>query len=84
MKINIPCSSCGCQTCDAKNKSGDDVIIQICSCNDGSGNYDIEITPKHGGVSIYETHRCPSQEIEICLSNRFDIDIDSINHECSN
>jgi hypothetical protein len=80
--INIPCPQCGCQTCDATTNSGEPVEIRICNCNDGSGNYDVTITPKNGGPSSYHTYRCPKFEIESCLTSSFNINMNSINHYC--
>jgi len=84
MKINIPCPDCGCQTCAAKTKTGEAVTIQICRCNDGSGEYEVSIIPIDGSDIQNEKHQCPSSEIETCISNRFDVDIESMSHNCFN
>jgi len=79
-KINIPCS-CGCGKWEAKTKKGDDIIIQICRCQDGSGEYDVSIIDENGKASE-EKHRCSKSEVEGCISNRFNIDVDSMSHNC--
>mgnify|MGYP000359278801 FL=1 len=78
-KITIPCT-CGCGKWLAKNKKGEDVIIQICRCEDGSGDYDVSII--EGGETKEEKHRCTRAEVEDCISNRFNIDLNSMSHNC--
>jgi hypothetical protein len=84
MKINIPCTNCGCQTCEAETKTGEKVSIQICRCNDGSGEFEITINPTNNGEPEYEKHQCPESEIVSCLTSRFNIDLNSMNHQCFN
>jgi hypothetical protein len=82
MKINIPCPHCGCQTFDAKTKTGDPVIIEICRCLDGSGEFTVRIINKDGSPDDYETYRCGKDEIENSLTSRFHIDLETISHKC--
>ncbi|MBK9680361.1 MAG: hypothetical protein IPO69_16085 [Saprospiraceae bacterium] len=84
MKINIPCAQCGCQNCDATTKSGEKVRIEICRCQDGSGEFDVSIIPKDGSQIQNEKHQCAEEEIEKCLTSRFNIDLDTMNHQCFN
>lgn len=84
MKINIPCQNCGCQYCEATTLSGEKMKIEICRCNDGSGEFDVAIYPEDGSLSQYEKHQCPKSEIENCLTARFNINLESINHQCFN
>lgn len=82
--INIPCPSCGCQYCDAVTKTGEKVRIEICRCVDGSNEFDVTIVRNESNMIDYEKHQCSEEEIELCLTSRFNIDINSINHECFN
>lgn len=82
--INIPCSSCGCQYCNAETINGEKVRIEICRCYDGSNEYDVTITSDNNDEIQYEKHQCSSEELENCLISRFNIVIESINHECYN
>ena len=82
--INIPCPSCGCQYCEAETLKGEKVRIEICNCNDGSGDYTISIIPTNGSEIIEEKHQCTKEEIEQCLTSRFNIDLNSMNHQCFN
>lgn len=84
MKINIPCPSCGCQHCEATTISGEKVKIEICSCNDGSGDYNVSISTEDGIHPTHELYRCDPLEIEDCLTSRFKIDLESMNHRCFN
>jgi len=84
MKINIPCPSCGCQSCDAETTTGEEVSIEVCRCNDGSGEFNVNIIPKSKGDVKYEKHQCSESEIESCLTSRFNIDLNSMNHQCFN
>lgn len=81
MKLKIPCESCGCQHCDATTKSGESVHLQICRCEDGSSQFDIMITDENGNT-INETHQCNEKDVEDCLNSRFNIDLESMSHEC--
>jgi hypothetical protein len=82
MKINIPCPHCGCQTCDAKTKTGDPVIIVMCRCLDGSGEFSVEIKKLDGSHLCDETYRCSKDEIENSLTSRFHINLETISHKC--
>ena len=84
MTINIPCPSCGCQYCNAETKLGDKVKLEICTCNDGSGEFEVSIIPSDNIEITYEKHQCSQQDIADCLTNRFNIDLHSMNHHCSN
>lgn len=84
MKINIPCPNCGCQYCEAETKSGDKVKIEICRCNDGSGEFDVSIIPTNVMEVKYEKHQCSEKDITDCLTTRFNIDLNSMNHQCFN
>jgi hypothetical protein len=84
MKINIPCDTCGCQECDATTNNGEKVKISICRCSDGSGQFDVSIEPYDGSEIIYETHQCSKSDIEDCLNNRYNVDLNSMSHECFN
>jgi hypothetical protein len=84
MKINIPCPDCGCQYCDAATVSGEKVKIEICRCNDGSGEFDVTIIPENESDIQHEKHQCSKEEIADCLSVRFNIDLNSMNHQCFN
>ncbi|OJU28180.1 MAG: hypothetical protein BGN92_10035 [Sphingobacteriales bacterium 41-5] len=84
MKINIPCPNCGCQYCEAETKYGKKVKIEICRCNDGSGEFEVSIFPDNGNEPEYEKHQCSQEDIATCLANRFNIDLDSMNHQCFN
>ncbi len=84
MTINIPCPDCGCQTCAAETTDGKKVELQICRCNDGSGEYEITITPENNGEPEYEKHQCPEGDIVDCLTSRFSIDLTSMDHKCFN
>lgn len=84
MKINIPCPNCGCQYCEAETKSGEKVKIEICRCDDGSGEFDVSITPEDESQIQYEKHQCAKEDIEDCLIARFNIDLNSMNHQCFN
>ncbi|WP_298143022.1 hypothetical protein [Flavobacterium sp.] len=82
--INIPCPSCGCQYCEAETLSGEKVRIEICRCNDGSNEFDVTITNDNELETQYEKHQCAKEELESCLISRFNINIKSIDHKCSN
>ena len=82
MKINIPCPTCGCQTCDAETKDGEAIAIEICRCPDGSGDFDVTITPQ-GGEPLFEKHSGPIQDLEDLLAVRYKINLDSIEHNCN-
>lgn len=84
MKVNIPCPNCGCQYCDAETRAGEKVKIEICRCNDGSGEFEISIISDESQETQYEKHQCSENDIAGCLTTRFNIDIDSINHQCFN
>ena len=84
MKINIPCPNCGCQNCEAVTKTGQKVQIEICRCNDGSGEFDVAIIPFGTEERQYEKFQCPEEEIANCLTTRFEIDINGIDHQCFN
>lgn len=84
MKVQIPCPSCGCQYCEALTKDGEKVRIDICRCNDGSGEFDITITHDKQSNIYYEKHQCTEDEISGYLSTRFSNDLDSISHQCFN
>lgn len=84
MKIVIPCPGCGCQYCTATTKSGKKVKIEICRCIDGSGEFDVSIIPEDGSQTQFEKHQCSQEEIENCLSVRFHVDLESMNHKCYN
>ncbi len=81
MKINIQCPTCGCQTCQANTLSGQPVTIEVCSCPDGSGNYDLTIYP-NSGDPMYETYRS-LKDLEDILSSQYEIDLNSIKHDCN-
>ncbi len=81
MKINIPCPTCGCQTCQAKTLSGEKVTIEVCSCPDGSGNYDLTIYHKTSDP-VNETYRS-RKDLEDILSSQYEIDLNSIEHNCN-
>ena len=83
MKINIPCPDCGCQYCEAENKAGEKVTLEICKCNDGSGEFEISIIPENSSETKYEKYQCPENEIAGCLTSRFKIDLNTINHQCN-
>ncbi len=82
--IKIPCPSCRCQYCEATTNSGEKVRIEICRCNDGSGEFDVAIIPSNGGQISNEKHQCSEKEIEQCLTSRFQINLDTMNHKCLN
>jgi hypothetical protein len=82
--IKIPCPSCGCQYCEATTNSGEKVRIEICRCNDGSGDYDVSIIPNDGSQISYEKHQCSEKDIEQCLTSRFKINLETMNHQCFN
>lgn len=82
--INIPCPSCGCQYCEAETNSKEKVRIEICRCDDGSGEFDVTIIPSDGSQIKHEKYQCPEAEIENCLKSRFNIDLDTMYHECTN
>ncbi len=82
MKINIPCSTCGCQTCDAESTDGETIAIEICHCPDGSGDFDVTITPQ-GGDPLFEKHSGPIEDLEDHLAARYKINLDSIEHNCN-
>ena len=84
MKINIPCPNSGCQYCDAETKSGEKIKIEICRCYDGSGEFEVSIIPGDGCEIQYEKHQCGKDDIENCLTARFNIDLNSMNHQCFN
>ncbi|MGB4773315.1 MAG: hypothetical protein WBP58_17755 [Chitinophagaceae bacterium] len=84
MVINIPCPSCGCQYCDAQTKAGEKVKIEICRCDDGSGEFEVTIQHHSTGQVAYEKHQCAKEDIAGCLTSRFNIDLDSMSHECFN
>ncbi len=80
--INIPCPNCGCNFLEATNLVGERVEIQICSCNDGSGEYEVIITVN--GSKSHEKFQCAVKEIENCLKSRFHINMNTIKYECCN
>jgi hypothetical protein len=82
--INIPCPSCGCQYCDATTILNEKVKIEICRCFDGSGEFNVSIIPRDGSQILYEKHQCSEKEIEQCLTSRFKINLETINHQCFN
>ncbi len=84
MRINIPCPNCGCQYCDAETKAGEKVKIEICRCDDGSGEFEVAIF--HVATNHYENqkYQCTKDEIAGCLNSNFNIDLDSMNHKCFN
>lgn len=82
--INIPCPTCGCQYCDAETKTGKKVKIEICRCQDGSGEFDVTIIHSESGETTYEKHQCPKEDISDCLTSRFNIDLNTMHHECFN
>lgn len=84
MKVNIPCPNCGCQYCEAETKAGEKVRIEICRCQDGSGEFDVSIIPNEDGEIKYEKNQCSENDIAGCLASRFDIDLNSMNHQCFN
>lgn len=84
MIINIPCPNCGCQYCEAETKSGEKVRIEICRCNDGSGEFDVSIIPAVESEIKYEKHQCSQKDIADCLAARFNVDLNSMNHQCFN
>lgn len=84
MTINIPCPNCGCQYCDAETKLGNRVKIEICRCNDGSGEFTVSIIPQNNDEIFYEKHRCSQEEVANCLTARFNIDLSTMNHQCFN
>mgnify|MGYP001295624866 CR=1 FL=1 len=84
MKINIPCAECGCQYCAAEMKSGEKVNIEICKCNDGSGEFEVTIYPEGSNEPLNEKHQCNENELAGCLTSRFNIDLNSMNHQCFN
>ena len=81
--IKIPCPSCGCQYCDAKTTSGEIVKIDICRCKDGIDEFDITIKHCNTSEILYEKHQTES-ELVSSLSNRFNIDLNSMSHKCFN
>ncbi len=83
MKIKIPCPDCGCQHCEATTKSGEKVSIEICKCNDGSGEFEVTIIPEGASEIEYEKHQCSEDDIAGCLAARFNIDLNSMNHQCN-
>lgn len=84
MKINIPCPDCGCQTCEAETRAGKKVEIQICRCNDGSGEFDVSVIPADGSEPTYAKHQCSEDELADCLTAEFQIDLNTLDHNCSN
>lgn len=84
MNIKIPCPSCGCQYCEAETQSGEKVKIEICRCQDGSGEFEVTIFRADSGKSEYEKHQCSEKDIADCLIARFQIDLDSMSHQCFN
>lgn len=82
--IKIPCPSCGCQYCDATTKSGEKVRIEICRCFDGSGEFDVSIIPNDGSQITFEKYQCIEKDIEACLTSRYNINLESMAHQCFN
>ncbi|MCO6497190.1 MAG: hypothetical protein J5I50_05960 [Chitinophagaceae bacterium] len=82
--INIPCPNCGCQYCEAETKTGEKVKIEICRCNDGSSEFEVSIIPANNSEIEYEKHQCSQKDIADCLTARFNIDLNSMNHKCFN
>lgn len=82
MKVQIPCPSCGCQYCKAKTNTGEEVRIEICRCQDGSGEFEVTIFHNGTGNIENEKHQCTEKEISSCLSTRFNVDLDSMSHQC--
>ena len=83
MKISIPCPDCGCMFCDAQTKNGENVTIDICKCNDGSGEYEVTIYPEGSDEPLNEKHQCTENDLAGCLASRFNIDVNTINHQCN-
>jgi hypothetical protein len=83
MKINIPCPACGCMYCCAETKLGEKVKIEICTCSDGSGDYDVTIYQAGADEPLYEKHQCSQDDLADCLETRYKIDTKSINHQCN-
>jgi len=83
MKINIPCPYCGCQVCEGQTQDGVKCEISICRCADGSNEFDVTIEYPELQNTDYEKHQCTEEELETCLQSRFNIDLESINHQCS-
>jgi hypothetical protein len=81
IEIEIPCDTCGCSTYDAMTTDGKKCKLQVCKCEDGSGDYEVTINELNGEV-LHETHRCDKKDITDCLNGRFSINADSITHEC--
>ena len=82
--IKIPCPNCGCQYCEATTKSGENVRITICRCHDGSGEFDVTIESCDGQPTTYEKYQCSEKDIEHCLTSRFNINLQTMNHNCFN
>jgi hypothetical protein len=83
MKINIPCPECGCQHCEATTKLGENVKLEICKCNDGSGEFEVTVYQNNAGTPSYEKHQCSEGELAGCLTARYNIILDSITHNCN-
>lgn len=84
MKVKIPCPYCGCQYCNASTKAGEKVSIEICRCNDGSGEFEVTIIQNENREPLYEKYQCCEDDIASCLTARFNIDLDSMRHQCFN
>lgn len=83
MNINIPCPDCGCQTCQAENFKHEKYTINICRCNDGSGEFLVTLKPIDSLDYMEEKHQCSENDIANCLTARFNIDTSTIIHYCN-
>lgn len=81
VNIEIPCKSCGCSTYEAKTENGEDCLLEICKCDDGSGEYEVTIFT-NVGEPLYEMHRCDKNDITDCINSRFNINPETISHDC--
>lgn len=82
VNIEIPCDVCGCSTYEAKMTNGEDCILEVCKCEDGSGEYEVTIYGVDG-EQTYEMHRCDKNDITDCINGRFNINPETIKHECN-
>lgn len=78
----IPCAECGCQTMEGVNEDGQNLRIDICGCHDGSGEFEVTITPLSFGDICHEKHQCKPAELESCLESRYKIDYSTLKHKC--
>jgi hypothetical protein len=81
VEITIPCDSCGCSEYFAKTKNGRPCKIEVCKCLDDPNNYDVTIYKDNEEIE-FQTHRCCKDEITDCLNGHFDIDINTVIHNC--